>query len=127
MEKDKKNLINCPVCLGRLNIREYYCDNCHTSIRGDFPISELSRLTREQLHFVKVFLLSQGNIKEVEKKLGISYPTVKNKLAEIIDIISDSNRSPEDGQMVDILEEIENGLLDVDEAILKINKRRNLR
>ncbi len=127
MKRESKNLVNCPVCTARLSIKEFYCEECHTSIRGSFPISELSRLSKDQLYFVKVFLLSQGNIKEVEKKLSISYPTVKNKLAEIIDIISESHSTNKDNEMYNILEEIENGLLDVDEAIIKINKRRNLR
>jgi len=69
--------------------------------------------------------LCQGNIKEVEKKLNISYPTVKNRLAEIIDVINDNDDSSDN--VISILEEIENGLVGVDEAIDKINKRRNLK
>lgn len=123
MKKENRQLINCPVCSKQLRIREFYCTECDTQIRGDFIPNELNTLSSEQLQFVRTFLLAQGNIKEVEKKLGISYPTVKNRLAEIIDIINDNIKEEDD--VLNILEEIENGLLDVEEAITKINKRRN--
>jgi len=61
----------------------------------------------------------------VEKKLNISYPTVKNRLAEIIDVINENSDSMDN--VINILEEIENGLVGVDEAIYKINKRRTLK
>jgi hypothetical protein len=122
MGKENKQLINCPVCSKQLVIREFYCGHCETEIRGSFVPNELNLLSGDQLEFVRVFLLAQGNIKEVEKKMGISYPTVKNKLAEIIEIINDNTKRHDD--VLNILEEIENGLVDVDEAIVKINQRR---
>jgi len=79
-----KRLKRCPVCNIDLVIREYYCPDCEITIRGDFTQSDLATLTLGQQEFVKVFLLAQGNIKEVEKRLGISYPTVKNRLGEIV-------------------------------------------
>ncbi len=125
MKKNKQQLINCPVCNDQLIIREFYCESCDTTIRGQFIPAQINRLNKDQLLFVKTFLLCQGNIKEVEKKLNISYPTVKNRLAEIIDVINENSDSMDN--VINILEEIENGLVGVDEAIYKINKRRTLK
>ncbi|HOD54931.1 MAG TPA: DUF2089 domain-containing protein [Candidatus Cloacimonadota bacterium] len=125
MIKGNQQLIKCPVCDEPLLIKEFHCDECNTTIRGNFEPGHINKLSKEQLTFVKIFLLCQGNIKEVEKKLNISYPTVKNRLAEIIDVINDNDDSSDN--VISILEEIENGLVGVDEAIDKINKRRNLK
>ncbi len=126
MKERHGQLINCPVCNDALHVTELHCYSCQTTIKGDFVSSELNKLNKDQLLFVKTFLLCQGNIKEVEKKLSISYPTVKNKLSEIIDVIN-ADIHEESNDVINILEEIENGLVGVDEAINKINQRRNLK
>ena len=73
----------CPVCGGELGIREYACTDCGVSLRGDFRRCDLCNLSTDQLHFVRVFLRSEGNFKQIERELGISYPTVKSRLARI--------------------------------------------
>ena len=118
----KKRLKKCPVCNMDLEIREFYCPDCDITIRGSFYQSDLAALTLSQQEFVKVFLLSQGNIKEVEKRLNISYPTVKSRLAEITTVISGTKKK--DYGMSDILKEIEEGGVSVDEAIRKIKQIR---
>ena len=77
-------ITKCPVCNGPVEIREFSCPRCEVTIRGRFPFSAFSQLTREQMEFVRIFLKSRGNIKEVEKELGISYPTVRGKLNSIL-------------------------------------------
>lgn len=73
----------CPVCSGSMRITEYNCTKCGVSIRGDFEQSEIGNLPQDQMHFVRVFLKCEGNFREVERELGISYPTVKSRLAKI--------------------------------------------
>lgn len=75
---------DCPVCASKLVIRELACDHCETTINGRFDTTRLGSLNDEQLTFVEVFIRARGNIKEVERELGISYPTVRNKLEQII-------------------------------------------
>jgi hypothetical protein len=77
-------ITSCPVCNRQLQITQLKCKHCYTTIENDFHLSKLASLPKEQLHFVEVFLTCRGNIKEVEKALGISYPTVRGKLDEII-------------------------------------------
>lgn len=74
----------CPVCGEKLSITKLTCHNCSTSIDGDFQPCEFCRLPAEDLEFAKVFIKCRGNIKDVEKELGISYPTVRGKLDAVI-------------------------------------------
>ncbi len=74
----------CPVCGEGMNVSRLECKVCQTTIEGDFEICSFCRLGKEQLKFVEVFIKSRGNIKEVERELGISYPTVRSKLDNVI-------------------------------------------
>jgi len=71
-----------------MHISELKCSGCDTTVRGEFPLSPLGNVTDDQLDFIKTFILSRGNIKEVESRLGISYPTVRNKLDDAIAALS---------------------------------------
>ena len=74
----------CPVCGEKLSITKLGCPKCSTAIEGDFQPCEFCRLPEEDLDFIKVFIRCRGNIKDVEKELGISYPTVRGKLDSVI-------------------------------------------
>ena len=74
----------CPVCDNDIHITEIHCNKCETFIRGEFELCKFCRLTAQQKYFIEVFVKNRGNIKELEKELGISYPTVRNKLDEVI-------------------------------------------
>jgi len=65
-------------------VKKLSCSNCKTVIENDFSLSKFASLSAEQMHFVEVFVVKRGNIKEVEKALGISYPTVRGRLNDII-------------------------------------------
>ncbi len=74
----------CPVCGEKLTITKLSCPKCSSAIEGDFQPCEFCRLPAEDLDFVKVFIKCRGSIKDVEKELGISYPTVRGKLDTVI-------------------------------------------
>jgi len=116
------NLSNCPVCHKELTIREYHCSSCEISFKGDFAKSWLEGFSASQLEFIKLFLLVQGNLKELQKQLGISYPTVKNRLAEINRVITKDKTSKHD--FTDILSDLEEGFVGVEEALAMIKQRR---
>lgn len=120
----KINLTDCPVCESKLLIKQYACPKCHTSINGEFTTSVFSRLNSEQIDFIKIFLMAQGNIKEVENRLKISYPTVKNKINEINKVFHESDSKTKKDSVISILDEIENGFINVADAIEKISKKK---
>jgi hypothetical protein len=72
------------VCGEVLTITRLHCRACDTTIEGRFYTGPLSQLTPDQLQFVETFLQCQGKIKGVEEKLGISYPTVRSRLRDVL-------------------------------------------
>jgi len=117
------NVINsCPVCSAPLSVTEYRCERCNVTIRGNFEQNKIAHLSPEHFEFVRIFLSVHGNIKEVEKKLGISYPTVKSRLEQINRIIGNKPIEQSDSDAGDILDAISEGSLSVDEALKKLRK-----
>src|SRR5438309_732504 len=77
-------LIACPSCGGQLGISRMVCSDCRISIEGEFSIPGIFRLNRSQIDFVEVFLKNRGNIREVERELGVSYPTVRARVDDVV-------------------------------------------
>lgn len=107
---------NCPACGSRMNITELRCSKCNTKVQGNFPINKLISLSEEDREFLLTFLRSRGNIKEVQERMGISYPTVKNRLDKLLaalglfDEIKNMSRS-------EIINALNNEEISVEEAI----------
>ena len=79
----RKMIEACPSCASsNLTITEVTCDACGTQVRSRYQPSPLSVLDEEQQTFLLLFVRSRGNLKELEKTLGVSYPTVRAKLDE---------------------------------------------
>lgn len=79
----RKILEQCPTCGGPLIVIELECAQCQTQVRGRYAPCTFCSLTADQLEFVRLFVQSRGNLREMEKLLGVSYPTVRGKLDEI--------------------------------------------
>lgn len=107
---------NCPICNSETKVTEVYCKRCETTIRGEFDLCKFCRLTKEQQYFVEVFIKNRGNIKEIEKELGISYPTVRNKLDDVIFALGHKVEKPSVNQK-EILEKLSKGEINKDEAL----------
>ncbi len=80
----RKVLESCPSCGGTLEITEVHCLDCDARVQARFRADDFSGLSEEQSAFLRVFVTSRGNLSEVEKRLGVSYPTVRAKLDEVI-------------------------------------------
>ena len=112
---------NCPVCDNETKVTEVYCNNCETVIRGKFDLCKFCRLTEQQKYFVELFIKNRGNIKEIEKELGISYPTVRNKLDEVIQTLGyNIEKSPNNQK--EILEKLNKGEISKDETLKLLNE-----
>jgi len=110
---------SCPICTHALHVKKMQCPQCNTVIENDFTLSKFATLSKEQIHFVEVFLLSRGNIKVVEKELGISYPTVRSRLNEIISLLGHERKEDDDQKNVKdhIITMLENEEISAKEAI----------
>lgn len=108
----------CPVCSSKLKISKLSCNNCHTSIEGDFHLDKFSYLTKEEKYFIEIFIKNRGNIKEIEKDLGISYPTVRRNLDNVIKALGyDSPAVEEEVDKKAILERLSKGEISSEEAL----------
>jgi hypothetical protein len=74
----------CPVCQSELSVVRLHCNTCDTSIEGHFVSGHFANLTPEQLEFVFTFVRCEGKINRMEQELGLSYPTIRNRLHEVI-------------------------------------------
>lgn len=74
----------CPVCNHELTVTRLQCGHCQTQLEGRFELGRFQRLAPEQLAFIEVFVKNRGVIKDVEAELGISYPTVRARLDDVL-------------------------------------------
>ena len=74
----------CPVCSGELAVTRLHCRSCGTTLEGEFAVGRFGRLTREQLTLLESFLRSRGNLRDMERELGISYPTVRGRVEALV-------------------------------------------
>ena len=109
----------CPVCGSDTMVTKVRCHDCGTAIEGSFQLCKFCKLSSDQKLFIEVFIKCRGNIKEVEKEMGISYPTVKNKLedaAAALGYKSDGDTTPADRRK-NILDRLNNGEISVEDAL----------
>jgi len=77
-------IATCPVCAGELTIARLHCRSCGTALEGEFGVGRFGRLDPEQLALLESFLRARGNLKEMERELGISYPTVRARVDALV-------------------------------------------
>lgn len=114
----------CISCKGALEIRELYCPDCEITVRGKFPFEArgpFARLNDDQMAFLYLFVTSRGNMSDVERSLGVSYPTVRAKLDDLIAALSDTEAAQATASQPvnrdEVFERVSRGELDVDEAM----------
>ena len=117
-----KLISECPVCSSSLKATRLSCSTCGTIIESDFELSRFELLNKEQLNFVEVFLKNRGSIKDVEREMGISYPTVKGKLNDVIKALGYAVYEDPSPKINDVIGELEKGSINIDEAIKKIKE-----
>ena len=83
--------VSCPSCLETLNVSQLSCVSCETTVSGSYALPVLLRLIEEERQFMLDFFLCSGSLKELAVRMGNSYPTVRNKLDDIIEKITRMN------------------------------------
>ena len=86
----------CPICASELAVTRLHCGSCGTTLEGDFTVGRFGRLNRDQGLLLESFLRSRGNLREMERELGISYPTVRSRVEALVRTLGFGPR-PEDG------------------------------
>jgi hypothetical protein len=74
----------CPVCEHELAVTRLHCGECGTTLEGNFSVGRFGRLTRDQLSLLESFLRSRGNLREMERELGLSYPTLRGRVDALV-------------------------------------------
>jgi hypothetical protein len=88
-------IATCPVCADELTITRLHCRSCGTALEGEFGVGRFGRLDREQMRLLESFLRSRGNLKEMERELGISYPTVRGRVDALVRALGLSEDAPD--------------------------------
>lgn len=119
----------CPVCGQAMEVTRLRCGHCGTELAGRFSPCRFCGLEGKHLLFVETFLRCRGSIKEVEKALGVSYPTVKNMLDAALTALGlDGPKDPGQGrekeEKASVLARLSNGEMSVDEAVEELNRLR---
>jgi len=125
-------IATCPVCSDELTITRLHCRSCGTALEGEFGVGRFGRLDREQLGLLESFLRSRGNLKEMERELGISYPTVRGRVDALVRALGLADGAPDEepldqdasepagvdpaAERRDILERLARKEIDADEA-----------
>lgn len=115
-------ITGCPVCGKQLKITKLQCTHCHTTVENEFELSTFASLNHDQLRFIEIFLKSRGNIKEVEKELGVSYPTVRGKLDDIVAALGYSTSKKVKSDRSKVISMLEKGEITAEEAISILNR-----
>lgn len=115
-------LTRCPVCQNELTVTRLQCSTCDTVVEGRFSSGHFANLTAEQLNFIVTFVRVEGKLNRMESELSLSYPTIRNRLHEVIrgmgyepgkeespDVAEEKRRS--------VLEELDAGKISAEDAM----------
>ena len=115
----------CPLCSSAIEVKQIKCTGCGSEINGSFKTDAMVALPAEYQKFIAVFLRHRGNIKAVEKELGISYPTINKMLDSINAMLSVTGTTDEKPlTRKEILDSIEKGDLSVKDAAFILKSRK---
>src|SRR4051812_2308082 len=86
----------CPVCAGELAVTRLRCTSCGTTLEGEFSVGRFARLSRDQTALLESFLRSRGNLRDIEREMGISSPTVRARVEALVRALGFGPRSDEE-------------------------------
>ncbi len=112
----------CPVCQAELTVTRLHCPSCDTAIEGRFTAGSFAHLSAEQLDFIVTFVRCEGKINRMESELGLSYPTIRNRLHDVIRAMGfepGREEAPEitDEQRRAILDDLNSGKISAENAM----------
>jgi hypothetical protein len=120
-DRNRRPPLNCPVCNERLALTRLTCPACDTELSGAFASCEFCALTNEDREVLRVFLASRGNMKDLERHLGVSYPTARARFDALLNKIGiDRPAGTPAPTRVELMEQVARGEIDIDEALKRL-------
>lgn len=115
-------ITHCPVCKNELVVSRLHCPSCDTTIEGRFTAGHFANLSQEQLNFIVTFVRCEGKINRMEDELKLSYPTIRNRLHEVIRALGfepGKEEAPEidDEKRRGVLEDLDAGKISAEAAM----------
>ena len=114
---------DCPVCGDRLSLTRLSCQACGTELSGEFESCDFCSLSPDDRQVLRVFLASRGNMKELERHLGVSYPTARARFDALLARMGLAPERPAPSPRIDLLEQLAKGEIDVDQAMQKLENK----
>jgi hypothetical protein len=112
--------LNCPVCNEKLALTRLTCPACSTELSGGFVTCEFCALSDEDREVLRVFLASRGNMKELERHLGVSYPTARARFDSLLAKIGIERPTSPMPSRLDLMEQVARGEITVDDAMARL-------
>jgi hypothetical protein len=120
-DRNRRPPLNCPVCNERLTLTRLTCPACDTELAGGFATCEFCALTNEDREVLRVFLASRGNMKDLERHLGVSYPTARARFDVLLSKIGIDRPAGTPAQTrVELMEQVARGEIDIEEALKRL-------
>jgi hypothetical protein len=118
----------CPFCNGEITVTRVNCRDCDTTIDGRFTVGAFAQLSAKQLVFIETFVRCEGKINRMEAELNLSYPTIRNRLHEIIRAMGHEPGAEDDSGLSEkqrrkVLEDLDDGKIDYDDAIKLLEEK----
>jgi hypothetical protein len=118
----------CPVCGGELVISTAVCRECDSQLQGRFHTGPFAHLSEEQVLFIELFVRNEGKITRMEEEMGLSYPTIRNRLHEVIRALGyepgeDDFAGLSEEERRKILDDLDNGKIEYEEALRLIEEK----
>ena len=115
---------NCPVCSSRLAVTRLTCPSCDTELSGAFASCEFCVVTDEDREVLRVFLASRGNMKDLERHLGVSYPTARARFDALLTRLGiERSPVPAPSNRLELMEQVARGDIDIDEALKRLESQ----
>jgi hypothetical protein len=135
---DRTAQLSCPACHGPLRPKVLGCDACGVKVEGPFELNEFAGLSGEDLHLLRIFVLSEGRIRDMEAPLGLSYPTIRTRLKALRARVAAgapaaapargatpaAGAKPQASPVDEILEQLQAGELSFEQAMAQVKKTR---
>jgi hypothetical protein len=119
-DRGRRPPLNCPVCNERLALTRLSCPACDTELSGGFATCEFCVLSNDDRDVLRVFLASRGNMKELERHLGVSYPTARARFDALLSKIGIERPAAPSPTRVELMEQVARGEIDIDEALKRL-------